>query len=181
MSEKSTRWTFTAYKDQFDMFVTKPELVVQWKWNHEMCPTTQREHYQGWMRMSRQVRFAQVQKMFPGVHLEIPRNWAAVLNYCQKSATRIEGGNHNHDDLPKQTLKMADALIKVAQHRDPEAKCPHDDLADIAKWKGNQYDIAVSSILTEDPDLVGLYAQPIFRNSWIKWSSVFIEKADVLP
>lgn len=176
--EKSTRWAFTAYEQQFPLFSSKPELVRFWKWNHEVCPQTQRQHYQGAIQTTRQVRFKQIQKLFPGVHFEIPRNWPALLLYCQKSDTQVEGGNHNHADVPRVTLTMDQALVKVAQYRDTEVRCSSEELAEIDKWKGRQYDSSVSSILTEEPTLVGLYAQPIFRNAWIKWSSVFIQIAD---
>lgn len=178
--EKSTRWAFTAFEEQWDLFESKPELVKWWAWQTEKAPDTGRLHFQGALLTTRQVRFAQLKKLLPGVHIEVAKNWDALLNYCKKEESRVEGGKHNWDDIPRQTLTMAQALIKVAQHRDAEVKCGSDELAEIAKWKGYQYDTAVSSILTEDPDLVGLYAQPIFRNAWIKWSSVFIQKADCL-
>jgi len=89
--EKSSRWAFTAYKDQWHLFNQMPPGVKKWGWNTEVCPETQREHYQGYITLQQQQRFSWMKKMFAGVHVEIPRNWGALMNYCKKEETRKEG------------------------------------------------------------------------------------------
>jgi len=37
-----------------------------------------------------QVRFSAVKKMFPGAHIEVAKDWSALLKYCQKEDTRVE-------------------------------------------------------------------------------------------
>jgi len=91
MTDKSSRWAFTAYEQQYGFFKTMPPGVHKWGWNVEVCPNTQREHYQGFMQLKQQQRFSWMRKQFPGLHVEIPRNWEALQQYCQKEDTRKEG------------------------------------------------------------------------------------------
>ena len=92
MSDKSSRWAFTAYEEQFSCFEGDPPPgVAEWGWNTEICPKTNRTHYQGYLRLAQQQRFAWVRKIFPGVHVEIARDWNALLMYCKKDDTRAPG------------------------------------------------------------------------------------------
>ena len=104
MSDKTTRWAFTAYEGQWHLFKKMHPLVRQWGWNHEKCPNTERLHYQGYMITRGQHRFKgppgaksipadSLRKFFPGVHIEaaIPDKWQALLNYCKKSDTQVPG------------------------------------------------------------------------------------------
>lgn len=90
--EKTTRWQFTAYDHQYQLFSKGcPPGVKEWGWNIEVCPKTQREHYQGYILLQQSQRFSWMRKMFPGVHIEMARNWQALLNYCRKDDTRAPG------------------------------------------------------------------------------------------
>lgn len=90
---KTTRWAFTAYKDQWHLFKEGhiPPALAEWGWNTEKCPETGREHLQGYLRTKQQVRLSQLKKQFPGVHLEPARNWEATKNYSGKVETRVPG------------------------------------------------------------------------------------------
>jgi hypothetical protein len=88
---KSSRWQFTAYKDQWGLFEAMAPGIAEWGWQREICPETKREHYQGYLRLTQQQRFAWIAKILPGVHLEIPRNWVALVNYCKKIDTAVPG------------------------------------------------------------------------------------------
>ena len=90
-TDKSSRWAFTAYEDQWVLFNTMPIGVAEWGWNAEICPETSRKHYQGYLRLTQQQRFAWLKKLLPGVHLEIAKDWLALKAYCAKADTRIEG------------------------------------------------------------------------------------------
>lgn len=175
MSVKSTRWAFTAYEGQWDLFKEKPELIKWWIWNHEKCPTSGRDHYQGCFITVRQMREKQVRDILPGVHVKVARNWDALVNYCKKPETRVEGGNHHHEDISRRTIAMDEALIKVAVYRNRDVSFTFERYTELAQ---REYDDAVGSILTEDSSLVGLYAQPIFRNAYVKWRAVWVSKAD---
>lgn len=47
------------------------------------------EHYQLAVATP-QVRFSAVKKMFPTAHIEVAKDWNALLAYCQKEETRVE-------------------------------------------------------------------------------------------
>lgn len=109
-SDKTTHWCFTAYEEQWPMFVLgkRPPYVSGWGWQQEICPKTSRPHYQGWMTTKAQHRYSPagmengVQKfkpagsllrLFPGTHIEpvAKEDWPRVKNYCRKLDTRAPG------------------------------------------------------------------------------------------
>jgi len=89
--DKSSRWAFTAYEQHYGYFKTMPPGVHKWGWNVEICPSTGREHYQGWIQLKQQQRFSWMRKQFPDMHVAVARDWQALLNYCSKPETRKEG------------------------------------------------------------------------------------------
>ena len=48
------------------------------------------------MVLRRQQRASAVVKILPGVHVEIARDWTALVNYCRKKDTRVEGTEQVH-------------------------------------------------------------------------------------
>ena len=99
---KSSRWVFTAWEPQWPLFLTMPPGIAEWGWQTEICPTTQKPHYQGYLRLHQQQRRSAVNKMLPTVHVEIPRNWDASVNYCKKEETRAPGSIpvHQTNSIP---------------------------------------------------------------------------------
>jgi len=91
MPDKSTRWAFTAYEKQWPLFEVMPPGVAKWGWQQEVCPKTNRKHYQGYILLAQQQRASWLVIKFPGVHVEIARDWNALMNYCSKSATSVPG------------------------------------------------------------------------------------------
>ena len=61
----------------------------------ENCPTTGRDHIQGYLELKSQTRFNQVKQMFaPAViHLEGRKAKSSIpaINYCKKEETRVDG------------------------------------------------------------------------------------------
>lgn len=61
----------------------------------ENCPTTQRDHIQGYLELKSQTRFNQVKQMFAPavVHLEGRKAKSSIpaINYCKKEETRVDG------------------------------------------------------------------------------------------
>lgn len=65
--------------------------------NIERCPTTQRVHWQGYMELTRPMRFTTIQQLIPilgTAHFE-PRfgTQDEAVSYCSKTETRIDGVN----------------------------------------------------------------------------------------
>lgn len=181
---KTTRWAFTAYEEQWPLFESMPPLIAEWGWQQEVCPKTQREHYQGFIRTQRQMRFSQIRKLLPGVHIEAAKNWDALVNYCRKLDTAVEG-TQVHEVTQNVSMSMAKALIKVALNRDRGAvhKRRIDaalNLKELREAYAYEYDVAVGELLRQDENLVGIYSQPQYERAYTKWRRVWVEKADAL-
>lgn len=85
-------WMWTAYTEPVPPL---PGSVCRYAvWQKEVCPTTGREHYQGYVECNSSVRFTQVQALFDiaGAHCEerlgTPEQ---AREYCMKEKTRAEG------------------------------------------------------------------------------------------
>lgn len=170
MADKSTRWAFTAFENEWPLFTTMPELIAEWGWQPEECPDTGRKHYQGYLRTKRQVRFAQLKAVLPGVHLEVAKNWAALVQYCQKDSTKA--GGTVHQVSASKAMSMADALTRLAAHVASIISAEYDDEIITKRYWG-----AVNEILKEDANAVALYTQPQYLRAWQHTYNVWLDRA----
>jgi len=182
-TDKTSRWAFTAFKEQWNLFETMPSIVAEWGWQTEIAPDTQREHYQGFIRTHTQCRFAQMKKCFPGVHIEASRNWPALLAYCDKTDSAV-AGTKVHAVSTKEHLTMSKALLKLAAHVPFSAPMTTEELLsikDLEKFFKDQIDreyIAASKeLIREDSELVGLYTSNVMKQAWHWYREVFLEKS----
>jgi len=100
-SGKTSRWQITVHEQQWPLMETMPPGISWWGWQKEICPTTDRPHYQGCMISRQQHRWsgckgdykvaATLRQMLPGVHIEPADNWQKLLQYCKKEDTRAPG------------------------------------------------------------------------------------------
>ncbi len=164
-TDKTTRWAFTAYEAQWDLFKTMPECIAEWGWQTEKCPDTERLHYQGFLRTKRQVRFSQMKKDFPGVHIEVAKNWQALMNYCKKSESAVSG-TQVHESA-RAYLKFSDALTKLgAAYICADGQLPDDAFAD-----------AVRTLAFAQPEDISLYTNPQIKRAWDLTQIVWIQRA----
>jgi len=181
-TDKTTRWAFTAYKDQWTLFDSIPDLVSSWGWQTEVCPDTQREHYQGYILLKRQARFTQLKQLLPGVHIEAARDWNKLLQYCKKTDTAIAGSQVVQTNASKH-LTMTEALLKLAAHVPFRGltKSDHEVIKDYDKFYKQEseliYNQAVMSILEEDDRLVSVYANNAMKFAWNSTREYYLEKA----
>lgn len=112
-TDKSTRWAFTAYENQYDLLKEMPPGVAEWGWNSEICPETGRPHRQGFIRLHQQQRLSWFTTHFKGMHVEIAKNWQGLLKYCQKEDTREIGTQpiHQVNSIPTH-FQYAETLAK---------------------------------------------------------------------
>ena len=166
-TDKTSRWQFTAYEDQWSLFKTMPPGVAEWGWNAEVCPKTNRKHYQGYLRLSQQQRFAWLRKLLPGVHIEVCKNWDALKLYCQKEETRIEGTVPTH---------QVSSYMTLYQYTDDVAKRIADQLSlaqlDLHEIPVLRLLIYVDTTVRNDIRAGRRYAADIAQNpQWIsKWN-----------
>jgi len=178
-TDKTTRWGFTAFEGQWDLFKTMPDLVAEWGWQTETCPETQRLHYQGYLRTKRQVRHSQARKILPGVNIRyVTKNWDALVNYCKKTESAVPG-TQVHQVSTTKAMTMSDALTKLATFADntPPDVMAHDYEKLYDKYVKQEYWKAVRKILTEEPDEIGLWSQPQYMRAWENTRTVWIKKA----
>jgi len=81
----------TVFEAQWNLLSQMPHEVAEWGWQDEVCPETQKKHRQGYVRTKTQMRFSQMKKVLPGVHIEVAKDWNKLVQYCRKSDTSVEG------------------------------------------------------------------------------------------
>lgn len=179
--EKTTQWAFTAYEQQWDLFKVVPPLIAEWGWQTEVCPNTQRKHYQGWIRTIRQCRFSQISKLLPGVHIEPARDWIALKEYCKKKETAVSGTQIVQRQTDRQTkhMTMAESLILLARYADYDTRTIEQKLESVNsddRFKA-EYWLLSGEVLRQDPGLVAVYSQPQYLRSWVNYRSIWMEIA----
>jgi len=177
-TDKSSRWAFTAFEDQWSLFTIMPDIIAEWGWQEEVCATTARKHYQGYLRTKRQVRFSQLAKSLPKVHLEIAKDWNKLLSYCNKTDTAVEG-TQQHQVSSTPSMSMADALIMLANNLSDLEPLTLEQMTDdaIAKRSVFEYWQSVTKILMDNPNMVGLFTQPQYLRAWSNTRAVWVHHA----
>lgn len=187
-TDKTTRWQITVYAKQYPLFEFMPDKVAEWGWQTEICPETQREHRQGFMRTRVQMRISGIRSLFPGVHIEVARNWPALINYCKKSETAVAGTRIHQ--VGAKALTMKDALVRLAGFAAAPPIVSNDTNDPLRKPvlivdEGSQdylkkdYWHRVNQLLRDDPDTIGLWVNPAFLVAWKNTRQVWIEQAAI--
>lgn len=178
MTDRSSRWAFTAYEDQWHFLETIPDLVAEWGWQDEVCPETGRKHKQGYLRTHSQQRLSALVKVLPGIHLEPARDWNKLVNYCKKSESRALDGEQVHQVNPREYLTLDKALTRLANVFDLEAfKRDYIDPDSNGKKVMKKYfEKAVCELVRENPADIGYYVRPDVERGWNIAYSVFLEK-----
>jgi len=201
-TDKTTRWAFTAYEDQYKLVddMGKSSVVAEYGWNPEICPETGRKHRQGYLRTKIQVRFSALRKEFPGIHFEVAKNWEALMNYCRKEETREKGmKSFSGTGSKERPLTMAAALIKLCSYADPKPiiRTIPIEIEDTLRgkpmatyreeWVPGEYDSramyvsAVKNWLKINPDIVALVTQPQYKSAfmdfWQDFQAIAVELA----
>lgn len=174
-TDKSSRWAFTAYQEQYGLLETVPDFVAEWGWQDEICPETQRKHRQGYLRTHQQVRFSRLRKEFPGIHFEVAKNWEALKSYCKKEATKDPSGNVVVQVNERKFLKFHEALIRIAEvYEKPQIDGTQSlkECIEEAFWK------AVRVLIRIHPADISLYSNPQILRAWYHTYPVWLEIAE---
>lgn len=200
-TDKTSRWQFTAYEEQYGLVddMSKSSTVAEYGYQPEICPETGRKHRQGYLRTKNQVRFSALRKEFPGIHFEVAKNWAALINYCKKEETRDKSEkSFSGTGGKEQPLTMAQALIKLCSYADPKPimlEIPQSrvgldgkEIALASKYEWNyeydsraQYISAVKNWLKVNPNIIALVTQPQYKSAyfdfWQDFQALAVETA----
>ena len=90
----SRNWLFTSYKTEENFDFSENESVRYAIWQKEKCPTTNREHWQGYIEFNNGYRMAYVKNILRdgAAHLEQRRGTREqARDYCSKEESRLEG------------------------------------------------------------------------------------------
>lgn len=193
-SAKTTRWAFTAFEGQWNLFTTMPTCVAEWGWQQEISETTGRPHYQGYLRTKQQVRFSQISKDLPGVHIEPAKNWSALINYCNKTETAVEGTqvkqvsqNHNVYTLapiiaaalpPLEVIKDDYEELRIKIRKEACGEEPNYKLYNCHSWEEYfkyRIDVEVKiRIRNGETNLVWVASNPQWKCMWASYGEDFL-------
>ncbi|KAJ1475980.1 hypothetical protein T484DRAFT_3643135, partial [Baffinella frigidus] len=82
----------------------------------ETCPTTERQHYQGFAYSFKAQRFGAFKKLFPKAHLEVMKgNFRDNEVYCSKETELTEFGEKPNDNGEKTTVLEVKRRIDEGQ------------------------------------------------------------------
>lgn len=93
-------WCFTSYIEPKPSYDEISYMVYQ----KERCPTTGREHYQGYVELTNKIRLNRVKEIFNDntIHLENRKgSQKQAIDYCTKDKTRVEDCKPVFFGLPK--------------------------------------------------------------------------------
>lgn len=176
MSEKSSRWAFTAYEDQYHLFdKAMPPGVAEWGWQAEICPETNRNHRQGFLRLSNQQRFSWLKKIFPGVHLEVARDWNKLVNYCKKEETRAPGAVpvRETNNIPTKYQYADEVAERLVANYDPEWSM--EELLEAVN------DVLVTDIISGRRGIEWIGANPDWKVVWKQYGRAMVVRAKNNP
>lgn len=178
-TDKSSRWSMTVYEGQFTLLEKMPEVVKDWGWQDEICPTTGKLHKQGYLQTFRQVRLSAFKTILPGVHMEVARDWNKLLNYCKKSETKADNGERVHAVNANVPVAMGDALTMLAKYAWTSAEIDtrlHDH--NLTSTPKEEYHNMVLRYLydTDNVNILGMLGNNIMVNNWINYHTYFKKK-----
>ncbi|AXH76233.1 MAG: helicase [Cressdnaviricota sp.] len=97
---KARRYMFTLFAAAHEElrlldYAALPDYVSFVVYQRELCPTTHREHFQGYLELSKPMPFASLLRdcdQFEGAHFDrCLGNQAQCIAYCRKEASQLEG------------------------------------------------------------------------------------------
>lgn len=142
----------------------------------EVCPSTQKKHWQGYLEVTKKMRFSMVKKLLeePTAHLE-PR-WgtqAQAIEYCTKMDTRAEPYQKIEIGQPAAVGRPPSVVGKNNEERNQHWRNALDPCLDVKE--------AVNVIIQASPRDYLVYGQQIRTNlenvkkQKVPWSPRFIE------
>nr|QTE03549.1 MAG: replication-associated protein [Phylloscopus fuscatus CRESS-DNA-virus sp.] len=124
MESRARFWCFTSYDVDTEPLATVRDKCEYIVWGREICPTTTREHIQGFVAFRTRTKFSTVKRWIPGAHVEKCKGSPNQnADYCKK-----DGNFKEYGSLPK-TAKgsnhFASAIELAKQNRLHEVEQTH--------------------------------------------------------
>lgn len=94
-------WCFTMFDEQHVHRIQTLNNLRALVIGREICPTTKKEHYQGYVRFDKPCRLSWWKNQFPTVHVELRKgSEEQAANYCRKEGNVIVDFGCKIDDPP---------------------------------------------------------------------------------
>ena len=182
-SGKTTRWQITVYEGQWPLMETMPPGITWWGWQKEICPRTQRPHYQGAMISQKQHRWSgckgdykvgsSLTQQLPGVHIEPADNWPKLLQYCKKEDTRAPGSQFvaQTNSIPTH-FQYAEHVAKYIATAIPNGRSIHELTNDRLQQLID--DIVKQDIASGKRYAAWIASNPQWKAMWKPYGRVFI-------
>lgn len=162
-------WSCTAFDNDEIVLLENsdnyPQFVKQVYGGREICPTTNREHFQGAIVLKTQQRLSAMKKWLPTAHFQVARQTEALKKYCMKQETAV--GPKLVRNNERKYLTMKDALMTLARTLLDDNDVVKDMTISQKYW------YAVRKHLIDFPDDIGLFSQPqmlrAFKNTASVW------------
>lgn len=145
LTKRSRCWVWTSFHE------TPPEFCSDWMsymiWGREVCPTTGRPHFQGYLECKTRILGSALQSKpdWQGIHLEVRvKSQLAAINYCKKE-----------DQVPP-----CEPNEEWAEWGEPMRQGQRSDLAGLAT-EILQGDVRVDDVLVENPHLIHQYGRTL--------------------
>lgn len=174
-TDKAVWWSVTAFGDEIAILEDTskyPPIVRKVHGGREMCPTTGKEHFQGAIQCTTQVRMSALKQWLPTAHFEAARQKDALLKYAMKEDTatgeKLERTNPVKYYTPEELLtEIAYSMVEYA-----------DDM----KYRGEEgakryFNEAICLLLINDAKLTGQLMNPSLRNFWVITHTVWLLRA----
>lgn len=176
----TSRWAFVAYEGQWHLFdQAPPPGIAEWGWQKEMCPKTDKLHYQGYLRTTQQQRVSWFKNSIPGVHVEKcgwktpekPQSecWKALVNYCKKKDTAVDGVHHHAVSLLYTQYTYAEHLGATIYQDYTEA---------YRSWSDEECSEVMDAYIRLDisrghRELMWITKTKAWLDAWQYWKSIF--------
>jgi len=167
---KSTWWSVTAFKPA-EIAALKdnahyPTCVRNVFGGIELCPETNREHFQGAIQCHQQQRMSAFKTWLPTSHLEPAHHAEALRKYAMKPETAIEEKKQRENLIPHYSCD--EIMLMVANELMCEALDDHRD---------NGWRCGVNRLLRKNIKLAGQLQNPSNRAFWILTSHTWVQTA----
>lgn len=184
MTTRASWWSVTLNNptdDDDTRLKNRPTWVKRLKYQLEQGGEEGTPHYQIALQTT-QTRMSQVKQWLPRAHIEVARDKNALLKYCEKADTAVDG---TQVDIKTEFLTMDKALMEIASLANDitELYMPEDATNLELKrrkeeWIREEYWQAVNQILLEKPSTVGLFTNPQLERAWVKTRQTWISIKD---
>jgi len=171
----ATHWKSAIFDvdDNWAKLDALPACVKTLYRQKEICPTTQKPHFQVHVVCHRQVRFTQLTPWIKAT------KWIPVwgkdhidnsINYTQKKETAIEGTHQVTQG--EQYLRLHELLLEIAKQYDVE-----DYQRTGAAWmQARGWEMLSSRLVRRDLNWANKLCNPATKKAWDWWGEVFLKR-----